>query len=153
MYSILFSRGTQYFQFLGCLSKVPYTYRNIPNIHIVFYPLFQKLEMIAYYPASCVFLLVVYGTHSVSFYSFLMLFNRFLYLLVCVWSNILLYGVTYPCSCTIKLLLTFCCYKSCNEYPCMYVCNVAHVQVCKYPCFPRPHSMFPNLDFLQSDSV
>ena len=43
MYSILFSRGTQYFQFLGCLSKVPYTYRNIPNIHIVFYPLFQKL--------------------------------------------------------------------------------------------------------------
>lgn len=84
MYSILFCRGTQYFQFLGCLSKVPYTYRNIPNIHIVFYPLFQKLEMIAYYPTSCVFLLVVYGTHSVSFYNFLMLFNRFVYLRVCV---------------------------------------------------------------------
>ena len=65
---------------------------------------------------------------------------------LCVWSNILLYGVTYPRSCTVKLLLTCCSYKSCNEYPCMYIGNVAHVKVCKYPCFP-------NLDFLQSDSV
>ena len=31
---------------------------------------------------------------------------------LCVWSNILLYGVTYPRSCTVKLLLTCCSYKT-----------------------------------------
>ena len=103
--------------------------------------------------SSILFFHLYVGTHSVSFYrvSSCFLTGSCIYLCMCgatpcLWCD-------YPCSCTVKSLLTFCCYKSCNEYPCMYIHNVAHVQICKYPCFPRPHSMFPNLDFLQSDSV
>lgn len=120
----------------------------------ILYPRFQKLEMIAYCPASCFFLP---GASVNSFHiilqSFFMLFNRCLYLHMYVATHRCMAWLI-PTQVQLSHFLSFTVTKAALN---ILVCTYVILHICKYvrvPVSPHsPHSMFPNFDFLQCDRV